>query len=393
MDEQGHESTTSHDLAKDLEQLNMDNDDIRPNKSDEQTVLKVPTARHTSNSIDNNEMKESKVKENIKNQPEKKPPTEGSDLYLPEGNSNKNLLQEDNVHADPENYSVTELEENKVYNPKKAEEQERDNVHDKEGDKIVQELKEDSVHVHEEEKGASGISEENWHPPSFTDREDSEAVLQQEFKEGKEDEKDEEKRLMDEKVQWRSQSKENNRKPENVGYGKPRSGRPRPGLNRPYGGHERQSHDRKDKERRQHSRNHWVEYKPEQEKNSAAQHAREKQKGNRKHENEEKKFWDSGLTDERNEYEYFWGNRSVFSQWYPCKFEVDGKPYNCAEQYMMHQKAGMSFLMPLFVSHILLLFLYFYIQSTYSLTNTNTKVWEWPVSEFLMHAVYKSLNV
>lgn len=331
MEEQDLESTTSQDLAKDLE---MDNDDI--NKSYEQTALKAPTARHTSNSINKHEMEESKAEGNIENQPEKKPHTEGSDLYLPEGNSNKNLLQEDNVHTNPKNYSVTELEENEVYNPKKAEEQERDNVHDKEED-IVQELNEDSL-----EKGASGISEENWHPLSYTDKKDSEAVLQQEFKEfkeGKEDEKDEEeKRLMDEKVQRRSQSKENNRKPENVGHWKHKSGRPRPGLDRPYGGHERQSHDRKDKERRQHAQNNWVEYKPG-ERNSAAQNAREKTKDDRKHKNEEKKYWDSGLPDERDKYEYFWGNRFVFSQWYPCKFEVDGKTYNCAEQYMMHQKA------------------------------------------------------
>lgn len=342
MDEQDNESSTSQDLLKELEQLKMDND---INKSDELTVLKAPTARHTSNSIDDNEMEESEGEGYIENQP-KKPHTEGSDLYLPEGNSNKNLLQEDNVHADNINYSVNKLEENEVYNLKKAEEQERDSLHDKEGD-FLQELMEDGVHrdVHEEDKGASGISEENWHiPPSYTDvRQDSAAVLQQKFEEieGKEDEKvEKDNRLMDDKVQWRSQSRENNRKPENVGHGKPRSGRQRPGLDRPYGGHERQSHDRKDRERRQHAQNHWVEYKPDQERYSAAQNEREKPKGDRKHKNEEKKFRDSGLPDERHKYEYFWGNRFVFSQWYPCKFEIDGKIYNCAEQYMMHQKAG-----------------------------------------------------
>lgn len=342
MNEQDHESSTSQDLLKDLEQLKMDND---INKFDELTVLKAPTAKHTSNSIDDNEMEESEGVGYIKDQP-KKPHTEGSDLYLPEGNSNKNLLQEDNVHVDPKNFSETKLEENEVYNPKKAEEQEKDNVHNKEGD-ILQELNmEDGEHrdVHEENKGASGISEENWHvPPSYSDvRQDSEAVLQQKLEEieGKEDEKvEKDKRLMDDKVQWRSQSRENNKKPENVGHGKPRSGRQRPGLDRPYGGHERQSHDRKDRERRQHAQNHWVEYKPDQERYSAAQHSREKPKGDRKHKNEGKKFWDSGLPDERDKYEYFWGNRSVFSQWYPCKFEIDGKSYNCAEQYMMHQKA------------------------------------------------------
>ncbi len=44
---------------------------------------------------------------------------------------------------------------------------------------------------------------------------------------------------------------------------------------------------------------------------------------------------------------YFWkheekGNRitkACLSQWYPCEFEVDGTTYNCAEQYMMAEKA------------------------------------------------------
>lgn len=29
----------------------------------------------------------------------------------------------------------------------------------------------------------------------------------------------------------------------------------------------------------------------------------------------------------------------IFSQWYGCRFKVDGVEYNCAEQYMMAQKA------------------------------------------------------
>jgi predicted NAD-dependent protein-ADP-ribosyltransferase YbiA (DUF1768 family) len=37
---------------------------------------------------------------------------------------------------------------------------------------------------------------------------------------------------------------------------------------------------------------------------------------------------------------FFFGRDCVFSQWYPAEFEVDGVEYNCAEQYMMHQKAG-----------------------------------------------------
>lgn len=34
---------------------------------------------------------------------------------------------------------------------------------------------------------------------------------------------------------------------------------------------------------------------------------------------------------------FFYGG--IFSQWYACSFTVDGVRYNCAEQYMMAQKA------------------------------------------------------
>ena len=46
----------------------------------------------------------------------------------------------------------------------------------------------------------------------------------------------------------------------------------------------------------------------------------------------------SKLTGER--FTLFYGSASPFSQWHPAKFTVDGVEYNCAEQYMMHQKAG-----------------------------------------------------
>lgn len=44
---------------------------------------------------------------------------------------------------------------------------------------------------------------------------------------------------------------------------------------------------------------------------------------------------------------FFWGHtqkgqeidKSCLSQWYPCTFTVDGETYNCAEQYMMAEKA------------------------------------------------------
>ncbi|KAI0213857.1 NADAR domain-containing protein [Lamellibrachia satsuma] len=42
---------------------------------------------------------------------------------------------------------------------------------------------------------------------------------------------------------------------------------------------------------------------------------------------------------QEEQYVFFWGNSSPFSQWYPCTFTVDDVEYCCAEQYMMHQKA------------------------------------------------------
>jgi len=36
---------------------------------------------------------------------------------------------------------------------------------------------------------------------------------------------------------------------------------------------------------------------------------------------------------------FFWGNESPFSNWHKASFEVDGFEYNCSEQYMMHHKA------------------------------------------------------
>ena len=39
---------------------------------------------------------------------------------------------------------------------------------------------------------------------------------------------------------------------------------------------------------------------------------------------------------------FFFGAESPFSQWHPAVFTLDGVEYNCAEQYMMSQKAGQS---------------------------------------------------
>eukprot|EP00118_Oscarella_pearsei_P025591 m.308427 g.308427 ORF g.308427 m.308427 type:complete len:170 (+) comp43976_c0_seq1:60-569(+) len=36
---------------------------------------------------------------------------------------------------------------------------------------------------------------------------------------------------------------------------------------------------------------------------------------------------------------FFWKSASPFSQWHPARFTVKDVEYNCAEQYMMHQKA------------------------------------------------------
>lgn len=103
------------------------------NKFDELMVLKVFIVKYISNSIDDNEMEELEREGYIKDQL-KKFYIEGSDFYLLEGNSNKNLLQEDNVYVDFKNFSEIKLEENEVYNSKKVEEQEKDNVYNKEGD-------------------------------------------------------------------------------------------------------------------------------------------------------------------------------------------------------------------------------------------------------------------
>lgn len=56
------------------------------------------------------------------------------------------------------------------------------------------------------------------------------------------------------------------------------------------------------------------------------------------------------LAGERCKFLFFWGhtppadgriNESCLSQWWMCRFTVDGVSYCCAEQYMMAQKARM----------------------------------------------------
>ncbi|KAK3089230.1 hypothetical protein FSP39_001965 [Pinctada imbricata] len=43
--------------------------------------------------------------------------------------------------------------------------------------------------------------------------------------------------------------------------------------------------------------------------------------------------------DKESDFEYFWQSYSPFSQWYKATMTIDGTEYNCAEQYMMQQKA------------------------------------------------------
>lgn len=42
---------------------------------------------------------------------------------------------------------------------------------------------------------------------------------------------------------------------------------------------------------------------------------------------------------EQVKYKFFWNSDSYFSNWYKCKFIINGITFNCAEQYMMYQKA------------------------------------------------------
>lgn len=40
-----------------------------------------------------------------------------------------------------------------------------------------------------------------------------------------------------------------------------------------------------------------------------------------------------------DEYVFFYGG--IYSQWFPCEFVIFNQHYNCAEQFMMAQKAIM----------------------------------------------------
>ena len=55
-----------------------------------------------------------------------------------------------------------------------------------------------------------------------------------------------------------------------------------------------------------------------------------------------KKVQHPNPADYPTKYTFFWRSESKFSQWHPAEFEIDEIKYNCAEQYMMHQKACRS---------------------------------------------------
>ena len=41
----------------------------------------------------------------------------------------------------------------------------------------------------------------------------------------------------------------------------------------------------------------------------------------------------------KEKFTFFWKTESPFSQWYPAVFIIEGRRFNCAEQYMMYRKA------------------------------------------------------
>ena len=49
----------------------------------------------------------------------------------------------------------------------------------------------------------------------------------------------------------------------------------------------------------------------------------------------------SKIPDDKEKFTFFYGTASPFSQFHPATFTVDGVEFNCAEQFMMYNKAGM----------------------------------------------------
>ncbi|XP_062581098.1 uncharacterized protein LOC134242910 [Saccostrea cucullata] len=123
-----------------------------------------------------------------------------------------------------------------------------------------------------------------------------------------------------------------NRQRSNENQGcRPKNRNKKPGIQRPYGGtgDERPTREKKNR------KNNW------NGDSGGEENDQKGSKGKSKEKNKGGRAWNknSELPDEREQYEYFWKSHSVFSQWYMKDFEVDGIKYNCAEQYMMHQKA------------------------------------------------------
>ena len=60
-----------------------------------------------------------------------------------------------------------------------------------------------------------------------------------------------------------------------------------------------------------------------------------------------KAYYDMNSYIGKDDFIYFWKpeekgdevTKACLCQWYPCKFTVDGEEYNCAEQFMMAEKA------------------------------------------------------
>jgi len=52
-----------------------------------------------------------------------------------------------------------------------------------------------------------------------------------------------------------------------------------------------------------------------------------------------KKMIKNGTGPDPEKFTFFWRKESPFSQWYPCTFTVGHVTFNCAEQYMMAEKA------------------------------------------------------
>lgn len=54
---------------------------------------------------------------------------------------------------------------------------------------------------------------------------------------------------------------------------------------------------------------------------------------------------------------FFWGEGSVYSNFHPSPFVLDGIPFSCVEQYYMYSKAGENLRQSFFVCEILKLFI------------------------------------